>query len=88
MEANHLHSWKCEHNLNWPSAYLDFQPQIKNTVDPNAISEKRNEKNPNYYFNYNKRNKIPRNKLNKGCEAPYIENYKALLKETEKDTVK
>ena len=41
----------------------------------------------NSFCNCNKNNKIPRNKLNKEYEGSiiYTENYKALLKEIEKD---
>ena len=38
--------------------------------------------------NCNKRNEIPRNKLNKGGQDLYTENYKTLLKEIEEDTKK
>ena len=51
----------------------------------NEISEKEMKK---LFCSYNKKNKIPSNKLNKGCGGPIYWTLQTLLKEMEEDTKK
>ena len=49
----------------------------------NELSETEN--NPICYCNCNK-NKVPKNKFNRICKRPHLENYRTLNKEIEEDT--
>ena len=57
------------------------------TDNETSLKHEKRKKN-NSFCNCSQKNKIPRKKLNKGCEGMYTENYKALLKEILKDTMK
>ena len=50
--------------------------------------EKKKLKKTNFFCIFNQKNKIPRNTLTRDVKDLYSENYNALLKEMEKDTVK